>query len=99
MLSIGPATIDFTKQTLTRDGNTTLLSAKEIGILRVLISRKGETVSRETFLDIVWGYHAYPSTRTVDNFIASLRSRIEIDPANPVNLITVRGQGYRLNLS
>jgi DNA-binding response OmpR family regulator len=98
-LTIGPATIDFTKQTLTRDGNTTPLSAKEIGILRVLVSRKGETVSRETFLDIVWGYHAYPSTRTVDNFIAGLRSRIEIDPANPVNLITVRGQGYRLNLS
>ena len=44
------------------------------------------------------GYHAYPSTRTIDNFIATLRSRIESDPANPVHLLTVRGQGYRLAL-
>ncbi|MFC7336826.1 response regulator transcription factor [Haloferula chungangensis] len=95
-VTIGPATIDFTRQTLTRDGNSSPLSAKEVGILRVMISRQGETVSRETFLDIVWGYHAYPSTRTVDNFIAALRSRIEADPANPVHLLTVRGQGYRL---
>ncbi len=62
-------------------------------------SLKDESVTRETFLDIVWGYHAYPSTRTVDNFIAGLRGKIELDPANPGHLITVRGQGYRLNLS
>jgi DNA-binding response OmpR family regulator len=44
----------------------------------------------------VWGYHSYPSTRTVDNFIASLRAKIETDPSNPVHLVTVRGEGYRL---
>lgn len=95
-VTIGPATIDFTKETLTRAGATTLLGAKELGILRLLIAREGETVTRETFLDVVWGYHAFPSTRTVDNFIAALRGMIEVDPANPAHLHTVRGQGYRL---
>lgn len=65
-------------------------------MLRLLAAHRGETVSREKFLDVVWGYHAYPSTRTVDNFIASLRAKLEADPANPEHLLTVRGAGYRL---
>ena len=93
--TIGPAVINFNNRTLTRDGSPTELSTKELGILRLLISRKGETVTRETFLDVVWGYHAYPSTRTVDNFIATLRGKIELDPTNPAHLLTVRGEGYR----
>ena len=48
------------------------------------------------FLDVVWGYHAYPSTRTVDNFITGLRAKLEDDPTHPRHLVTVRGVGYRL---
>ena len=66
-------------------------------MLRLLATNVGEVVSREKFLDVVWGYHAYPSTRTVDNFIATLRTKLEVDPANPRHLITVRGAGYRLD--
>jgi len=95
-LELGAASIDFDRGTLTRGGGTAELPAKELGMLRLLVARRGETVSRETFLDVVWGYHAFPSTRTVDNFIASLRSRIEPDPARPIHLLTVRGEGYRL---
>lgn len=95
-ITIGPATIDFNKSTLTREGTTSVLSAKELGILRLLVARRGQTVTREDFLDIVWGYHAYPSTRTVDNFIAALRSKLEPDPTAPVHLQTIRSQGYRL---
>ena len=65
-------------------------------MLRLLAALAGETVSREKFLDVVWGYHAFPSTRTVDNFISALRAKLEPDPANPVHLVTVRGTGYRL---
>jgi DNA-binding response OmpR family regulator len=65
-------------------------------MLKLLLSRRGETVTREMFLETVWGYHAFPSTRTVDNFIAQLRARIEPDVANPEHLITIRGEGYRL---
>jgi DNA-binding response OmpR family regulator len=65
-------------------------------MLRLLIAHRGETVSREKFLDVVWGYHAFPTARTVDNFIATLRAKLEEDSANPQHLLTVRGVGYRL---
>jgi DNA-binding response OmpR family regulator len=88
--------IDFPKGTLTRSGKTHPLSEKETGMLRLLAAHAGETVSREKFLDVVWGYHAYPTTRTVDNFIAGIRAKLEMDPSQPRHLITVRGTGYRL---
>lgn len=99
VLQIGGSTIDFRTATLTKNGLSHTLSEKESGILKLLASHDGETVSREKFLDVVWGYHAFPSTRTVDNFIATLRAKLEPDPANPVHLITVRGIGYRLDSS
>lgn len=96
-LSIGSAVIDFHKNLLSRGGKDHTLSGKEAGMLRLLASHTGETVSREKFLDVVWGYNAYPSTRTVDNFIAALRAKVEEDPSRPKHLITVRGVGYRLD--
>lgn len=95
-LSLGEVVLDFKKQVLLRNGTELPLSDKETGILRLLVAHAGETVSRERFLDVVWGYHAYPSTRTVDNFISTLRTKLETDPANPRHLLTVRGIGYRL---
>jgi DNA-binding response OmpR family regulator len=90
------ATIHFPKRQLIRDGDIHDLTEKEVGILELLIQAKGEPVSRETFLDVVWGYQAYPSTRTVDNFVLALRKKIETDPSHPEHLITVRAHGYRL---
>ena len=95
--SIGAAVVDFSKRMLQRNGTRHELSEKEAGMLRLLATNAGEVVSREKFLDVVWGYHAYPSTRTVDNFIATLRAKLEADPANPRHLFTVRGVGYRLD--
>jgi DNA-binding response OmpR family regulator len=97
-LSLDGAILDFTKQVIVRGGTELPLSDKETGILRLLVAHRGETVSRERFLDVVWGYHAYPSTRTVDNFISALRTKLETDPAHPRHLLTVRGSGYRLVL-
>lgn len=96
VLALGTASIDFKRQLVLRDGRELALSDKEAGILHLLASHRGETVSRERFLDVVWGYNAYPSTRTVDNFISALRAKIEEDPAAPRHLLTVRGAGYRL---
>lgn len=98
VLTIGSSIVDFGKNTLSRDGNVYPLSAKEAGMLHLLASHAGETVSREKFLDVVWGYNAYPSTRTVDNFIAALRAKLEADASQPAHLVTVRGVGYRLEL-
>lgn len=93
---IGEVLIDFGRREMIRGDSRQSLSGKEAGILHLLVANMGETVSRERFLDVVWGYHAYPSTRTVDNFIAGLRAKLEPDPANPRHLLTVRGIGYRL---
>lgn len=98
-LSVGRLWVDFARHSATVDGTPAELSPKEIGMLRLMISFPGEVISRERFLDAVWGYNAFPTTRTVDNHIASLRSKIESDPANPRHILTVRGTGYRLVLS
>ncbi len=98
VLDIGAACMDFRRGVLSRGGMEFPLSDKEAGMLRLLAANAGEAVTREKFLDVVWGYHAYPSTRTIDNFITALRSKLEADPANPLHLITVRGTGYRLEL-
>lgn len=88
--------IDLTRQTATRNGEPLHLTAKEFAILRLLTDAGGEPVSRERFLDVVWGYAAFPTTRTVDNHIASLRAKIEPNPDSPRWIKTVHGVGYRL---
>ena len=65
-------------------------------MLKLLTAAKGEPVAREQFLDEVWEYNAWPTTRTVDNFIAKLRAKIEATPMNPNFILTVRGVGYKL---
>ena len=77
------------------DGQTQQLTQKEAMILKTLAAREGEVVSREDILDRVWGYEAFPSSRTVDNFILRLRKRFEPDPERPRHFHTVRGVGYR----
>jgi two-component system alkaline phosphatase synthesis response regulator PhoP len=77
------------------DGWSHTLTQKEAMILKALSERPGEVVSREDILDAVWGYEAFPSTRTIDNFILRLRKRFERDSAEPRHFHTVRGVGYR----
>ena len=64
----------------------------------LMAEAEGEPVSRERFLDVVWGYGAFPTTRTVDNHIASLRAKVETNPDSPRWIKTVHGVGYRLEL-
>ncbi len=94
-LQFDDVTIDFPRYEATRDGEPIHLTRKEYGLLRLMASRPGEVVSRDMLLDEVWGYERYPSTRTVDNHIASLRSKLEEDAANPRHLLTVFGVGYK----
>jgi DNA-binding response OmpR family regulator len=98
-LVFGEATIDLVKQTAARGRKTLHLTAKEFAMLRLMAATPGEPVSRERFLDVVWGYTAFPTTRTVDNHIASLRSKLEHDPDAPRWLKTVHGVGYRLDMA
>jgi len=95
-LKLGHVEIDLARQTAVRQGKPIHLTAKEFAMLRLMAESGGEPVSRERFLDVVWGYTAFPTTRTVDNHIASLRGKIEPDPDRPRWLQTVHGVGYRL---
>jgi DNA-binding response OmpR family regulator len=95
-LKLGEIEIDLARQTAVRRKRPVHLTAKEFSMLRLMAEAEGEPVTRERFLDVVWGYAAFPTTRTVDNHIASLRSKIEPDPDEPCWLKTVHGVGYKL---
>ena len=98
-IRLGDVEIDFTTQRCVRRGERLALTAKEFSVLKLLAERRGAPVTREEFLEIVWGYNAYPTTRTVDNQILSLRNKLEAEPANPRFLQTVHGVGYRLEMT
>src|SRR6266516_2628452 len=71
------------------------MSPREFELLRYLIERKGETVSRDRLLEDVWGYESYPSTRTVDTHIAKLRAKIGDSGSEPRYILTIHGVGYK----
>ena len=73
------------------------LSGKEYAIMEYFIKHEGEVVHRHDLLESVWGYHAMPTTRTVDNFMLDLRKKIEVIPSKPKHIISIRGVGYRFN--
>ena len=98
-LSLGGVEIDLARQMARRGRREVHLTAREFAMLRLMAESPGEPVSRERFLDAVWGYTAFPTTRTVDNHIASLRAKIEPDPDDPRWIKTVHGVGYKLELA
>ena len=95
-LRLGEVEIDFHQLTCHQSGRNIKLSAREFRILEVLATAQGCPVSREEFLDKAWDYHAFPTTRSVDNQIVALRQKLEADPSRPRHIITVHGVGYRL---
>jgi DNA-binding response OmpR family regulator len=98
-LMLGDVRIDFIQQRAWRKKKPLHLTAKEFAMLRMMSSSAGAPVSRERFLDVVWDYAAFPTTRTVDTHIASLRAKIEQNPDAPRWIKTVHGVGYRLELT
>lgn len=94
--SFGNNTIDFNAQEATTYNNQKIsLSKKETMLLKLLIDNRGEIVTREKILQIVWGYNVYPTTRTIDNFILNFRKYFELDTKNPKHFFSARGVGYR----
>jgi two-component system, OmpR family, alkaline phosphatase synthesis response regulator PhoP len=75
------------------------LTKKETALLKLLIEREGEVVSRNEILKLVWGYDVYPSTRTIDNFILHFRKIFEPDTREPIYFHAVRGVGYKFTAS
>ena len=93
--SFGDVVVDFKKQEAVKGKKKLDLTAKEYQLLKYFVEREGEVISRNQLLDDVWGYEAMPTTRTVDNYILSLRKKIEQNPSKPTHLLTVHTAGYK----
>jgi DNA-binding response OmpR family regulator len=93
--SFGNVTISFKKQVAIKKGEELPLTAKELRLLKLLITHEDEVVTREVILNEVWGYDKYPTTRTVDTFIHNLRKKIEDNPSQPQHLLTIPWSGYK----
>jgi two-component system alkaline phosphatase synthesis response regulator PhoP len=93
---IGDAEVDLAAYRVTLDGTAHPLSPREAAILALLHREAGRVVSRDRFLDEVWGREVYVGHRTVDTHVLNLRQKIERDPRQPIHILTVHGVGYRL---
>jgi DNA-binding response OmpR family regulator len=88
-------TIDFTDETVEKDGEEIAFTDLEFDILEYFINHRGRTVSRKQLLRDVWGISGDITTRTIDRHVASLRKKIEPDPDEPTYIQTVYGIGYK----
>ena len=94
--SIGEFEVDFEAFEVRRDNQVVRqLSKREAMLLKLLIGREGEVVSRDDILQMVWGYDILPSTRTIDNFILAFRKTFEDNPKRPVHFHSIRSVGYK----
>jgi DNA-binding response OmpR family regulator len=96
LVDIGEAKVNFSAHTMRVGDTEHALSFYEVELLRLLVERIGQPVSRDEILQKIWGLDASPSNRTVDNFIVKLRKKVEKSPDKPVHILTVYGYGYKL---
>ncbi|MFT3782757.1 MAG: response regulator transcription factor [Nibricoccus sp.] len=91
----GDAEVDRKKFTATVKGESTPLTAREVKLLEVFASHPGEVLTRDALLNAVWGIDYLGTTRTLDQHVAQLRKKVEVDPESPKAILTVHGVGYR----
>jgi len=94
--SFGSVAIDPETHEVRKDGEEIVLTATEFKVLATLLLAKGRALSREQIFEQVWGPSHHGTPRTIDNFMAQLRAKLEDDPTCPRHLLTVRGHGYRI---
>ncbi len=94
-VQVGQSTIHFDRFAIESPDETVSLTTREVGLLRALVDREGETVTRGELLEEVWGLRPDTNTRVIDSFIVRLRRYLEKDPSRPKHILSVRGQGYR----
>jgi DNA-binding response OmpR family regulator len=95
-LAFADVRVDPRRLELRKAGRRQALSPRELALLKLFCSRRGEVLDRDTLLEKVWGVRYEGTTRTLDQHVAQLRKKIEDDPARPRLLLTVHGVGYRL---
>ena len=94
-IRVGDVTIDPERHVVTIRDEGVKLPLKEFELLYVLMANAGKVMTRENLIDRVWGSDYFGDTKTLDVHIKRLRSKVESDPANPVNIVTIRGLGYK----
>jgi two-component system alkaline phosphatase synthesis response regulator PhoP len=94
-IRFGDSCLHLDRFELTSPRGTVNLTTREMGLLRALIDREGEAVTRGDLLEEVWGLRADTNTRVIDSFVVRLRRYIEEDPGRPRHIVSVRGHGYR----
>ncbi len=93
----GAVVVDLESRVVQRSGEIVHLTPKEFDLLELLLKNPGLALPRSKILDQVWGADYKGTRRTVDNFVRSLRTKLEDDPENPAHLLTVRARGYRFD--
>ena len=91
----GHCDVDFNSMAMRCKGQSVILTAHEFKLLKFFTENVDRVLSREVLLNQVWGFHSYPTTRTVDNQILKLRQKLEPDPGNPRHFLTLHGAGYK----
>ncbi len=91
----GNCDVDFNSMGVRCKGQPVLLTAHEFKLLKFFTENVDRVLSREVLLNQVWGFHSYPTTRTVDNQILKLRQKLEPDPGSPKHFLTLHGAGYK----
>ena len=95
--SFGEVEVDLRAHRALKAGAPVALTRKEFKMLELLLRRPGEVVTREEFLDAIWGKDVYVTHRTIDTHMATLRKKLEPDAENPKYFVGVRGVGYRFD--
>ncbi len=94
---VGTSVIRFDRFAIETPEETVTLTTREAGLLRALVDREGETVTRGELLEEVWGLRPDTKTRVIDSFVVRLRKYLERDPSDPEHIVSVRGRGYRFD--
>jgi len=95
VLEAGRVRMDVDRHTVEVDGAAVPMPLKEFELLELLMRNAGRVLTRGQLIDRVWGSDYFGDTKTLDVHIKRIRSKIEVSPSEPVQLVTVRGLGYR----
>ena len=87
--------MDVDRHVVTVRGEVVAMPLKEFDLLELLVRNAGRVLTRAQLIDRVWGADYVGDTKTLDVHVKRLRAKVEVDPASPVHLVTVRGLGYK----
>lgn len=95
VIRFGECVLDFRNHMAEKGGEAVEMTPREFEMMKLFIKNRNKVLTREKFLDEIWGYDRYPTTRTVDIHIARLRRKLEQNPKSPQFILTVHGLGYK----